>query len=397
MDYVNYCKNYFAVTNIPISLIQKDQPIYSAMGERLGLKPTKTYQMFWELVPIENNPDFCRYSPDIEYGWLHVEGTDYHIVIGPAFSIPVSDELIRTYMLENAIPLQYKETVAELLCTIPLLSHQQFIMHLSLLHMSLNGKEMDPSQMLKQDMNMWGMSHQHTEKITTNMENDSLHNSYYFEQQLWEHIKIGDIHKLEEFLSSTSLSLTEGKLANTPLRHSKNLFILATVKAGILGAIPGGVNVEQAYQLMDLYIQECEQLQSIEAVKNLQYSMLIDFCGRAGETHIPDGISSEVYQCINYIRSHTNEPITIEDVANQIHRSASHAMRHFKNELGINMGAFIMRCKLEEARSLLTYTDKTLSEISSYLCFSNQSHFQNVFKKKYGITPMQYRKQRQRM
>ena len=52
-----------------------------------------------------------------------------------------------------------------------------------------------------------------------------------------------------------------------------------------------------------------------------------------------------------------------------------------------------MRCKLEEAKSLLTYTNKSLSEISSYLCFANQSYFQRVFKKKYGITPNEYRKQ----
>lgn len=35
----------------------------------------------------------------------------------------------------------------------------------------------------------------------------------------------------------------------------------------------------------------------------------------------------------------------------------------------------------------------TLAEISSYLCFSSQSYFQNVFKKEYGVTPMQYRRQ----
>ena len=52
-----------------------------------------------------------------------------------------------------------------------------------------------------------------------------------------------------------------------------------------------------------------------------------------------------------------------------------------------------MRCKLEEAKSLLTYSDKSLIEISNYLCFSSQSYFQNVFKKKYGMTPKQYRDQ----
>ena len=48
---------------------------------------------------------------------------------------------------------------------------------------------------------------------------------------------------------------------------------------------------------------------------------------------------------------------------------------------------------IENYKSLLHYTDMTLAEISCYLCFSSQSYFQNVFKKEYGVTPMQYRRQ----
>lgn len=69
-------------------------------------------------------------------------------------------------------------------------------------------------------------------------------------------------------------------------------------------------------------------------------------------------------------------------------------MKRFKEELGIHIGSFITRCKLEEAKSLLAYSKKSLAEISSYLCFSSQSYFQNVFKKQYGITPMQYREKK---
>lgn len=36
------------------------------------------------------------------------------------------------------------------------------------------------------------------------------------------------------------------------------------------------------------------------------YIMLMDFCRRSGETHIPEGISPDVYQCMAYIRDHTN-------------------------------------------------------------------------------------------
>jgi AraC-like DNA-binding protein len=397
MDYVNFCKNYVAVTNIPITLMKKNTPIYSAICERLSIKPTKTFQVFWEISSLEPNPRLCRYSPNLEYGWIHIEGTDYYVVIGPAFSIPVSDETIREYMLENAISSEHGETVSELLRSIPATSHQQFMTHLSLLYVSLNQKEVDYSIFYRiQNSDMKERKQQHTKKISDNMENGDLHNICQFDQQLLEHIRNGNVKALETFLISYSLSLKEGKVAGTPLRQAKNLFIMTVVKIGLLGAIPGGLDMEKTYQLMDLYVQDCERMQSIETVKNLEYSMFIDFCGQTRKAHIPKGLSAEVYQCVDYIRAHINEPITIEDVAAQIHRSASHTVRHFKKELGFTMGAFITRCKLEEAKVLLTHTDKSLAEISSYLCFTNQPYFHSVFKKQYGITPLQYRKQEQR-
>ena len=115
---------------------------------------------------------------------------------------------------------------------------------------------------------------------------------------------------------------------------------------------------KKAYQLIDYYIQECEQLRTIEKINQLQYVMLLDFCQRAGETRIPEGISPDVYQCMTYVRNHTNEPISVEAAAAHTGRSASYMMKHFKGELGIRMGAYIMRCKLEEAKSLLTYSEK---------------------------------------
>ncbi|WP_442862488.1 helix-turn-helix domain-containing protein [Bacillus sp. USDA818B3_A] len=47
---------------------------------------------------------------------------------------------------------------------------------------------------------------------------------------------------------------------------------------------------------------------------------------------------------------------------------------------------------MEEAKDLLAFSDKSISEISNYLCFSSQSHFQKVFKDYYAITPQAYRK-----
>lgn len=72
------------------------------------------------------------------------------------------------------------------------------------------------------------------------------------------------------------------------------------------------------------------------------------------EIHSPQiPLRHELYQ-----GDHTNEPIHMDDVAAQIDRSTSYVTKMSKSELGINPGAYINRCKLEEAKSLLTYTEK---------------------------------------
>lgn len=389
MDYILFCKNFFAATRIPVSLLKNGKAVYSAIGELLSMVPQTRYELF----PLEQNPVFCRLSPDIEYGRVHIECTDYDIIAGPAFNVPVTDSMVRQYMRELMVSLDYREQLTECLSSIPRISHFQFASLLSFLFQCLNHREAVMQDFYtEQELYDRSRNQRQTEHIIDNIEHEHLHNSYYFELELYEQIKSGNVERLKKFLHTGSSLLNEGKMAHSPVRHTKNIFIATASRAGLLGAIPGGVGIEKTYQLVDYYVQECERLQNIEEITSLLYMMLLDFCGRCSETHMPDGISQEVYQCINYIRSHTNEPIGIDDVAKQVHRSSSYIMRHFKEELGIHIGAFITRCKLEEAKSLLTYSDKTLAEISSHLCFSSQSYFQNVFKKQYGITPMQYRK-----
>ncbi|MBC3533984.1 AraC family transcriptional regulator [Ruminococcus sp. AM23-1] len=52
----------------------------------------------------------------------------------------------------------------------------------------------------------------------------------------------------------------------------------------------------------------------------------------------------------------------------------------------------MLRCKLEEGKELLQYTNKSIRTISTFLCFSSQSHFQTAFKKQFGMTPNECRR-----
>ena len=389
MDYVLLCKNFFGATNIPIFLLKNGQVEYSAMMETLPV----TSQAAWRIYPTDHNPGFCGYSPDLEYGRVQIENTDYDLIIGPAFSVPVTNQLVRQFMHELTIPLSARELLTEFLCAIPRTSHLQLCKYLAFLHLCLNHKETNFHDLNNIDIGYADRTDNYSsDDIIEYIENNDFHNSYYFELEMYQYIREGNTEQLKSFLYSNKMAWKEGKMAHTPMRHYKNFFIGLATKIGILGAIPGGMDIEKTYQLIDFYVQKCEYLLSIEEINKLYYIMIMDFCQRVHEAHIPKSVTSEIYQCMDYIRNHTNEPISIDDVSRKIYRSNSYTMKHFKEELGISISAYITKCRLEDAKRLLAYSDKSLAEISSYLCFSSQAYFQNVFKKQYGTTPLQYRK-----
>lgn len=110
------------------------------------------------------------------------------------------------------------------------------------------------------------------------------------------------------------------------------------------------------------------------------------------EAQTPHSANDVFQKAIRYIQQNTNLHLTVSDVAEYVGFSRAYFSTAFKKELGFSVASFIVRCKLEEGKRLLCYTDKSIPLISSYLCFSSQSHFQTAFKKQFGMTPLQYRK-----
>ena len=390
MDYIALCKQLYGVTGIPAVLYHDGHVLYASMAELLGTQ----LEDAWTIYEPTRNPEFTAIDPDLEYGHVRIEGTGYDLFLGPIFTTPVTEKLIQKYFEDAKIPPEHQEEAAELIYGIPINGHAKFVRILLFLHLVLNGKEARVEDFYEErDHGAINRGARLTDLAVEFKENERLRSSYGFERELYHYIEQGDTARLKRFLDTTRVFPAEGKLAHTPLRNAKNTMIGLATKICVLAAIPGGIDAERAYQLVDLYSLECEQTQSLEEVHRLQYIMLMDFCQRCAAAKLPKGVSAEIYRCMTFIQSHTNASIGLEDVAGEIGRSSSYVMRRFKAELGMSVGEYITKCKLEEACDLLIYGDRSLAEISAYLGYSSQSYFQNVFKKQFGMTPLQYRKQ----
>lgn len=345
-------------------------------------------------------PDLCSKEQPVSYlitkefhylGLVWNQKAEEMILIGPIISILPSSTSIRNIIREYAIPQEYRERLTELYQFMPLCSFHQFCHFLALFYQELFNEVIDIQDYLNtyDDSKDTFIASLHISKSYEAKEQDYFHNTYHYEQLYLDYIRNGNVDGLKKFFS-TAFSIHEGQIADNTLRQAKNILIVTTTLATRC-AIEGGLDIESAYQLSDIYIQESENMQVTKDIYQLQHDMMLDFTRRVAQAQIPCGMSSDIHKCIQYIRQHTNQAISTADVAAYIGKSRSYLSRRFKRELGFQMNEFIMRCKLEEAKALLAYTDKPISAISTHLCFSSQSHFQNIFKKKYGITPNTYR------
>ncbi len=72
--------------------------------------------------------------------------------------------------------------------------------------------------------------------------------------------------------------------------------------------------------------------------------------------------------------------------------SEGHLSRMFKQAFGMTIGAYFLDAKITYSASLLAHSDQSIIQIANTVGYANQSNFGKVFKRKFGISPLAYRK-----
>lgn len=84
--------------------------------------------------------------------------------------------------------------------------------------------------------------------------------------------------------------------------------------------------------------------------------------------------------------------LSVDQFARLCHRSLSKFKRDFDRVFGMPPGRWIIEKRLEHARCILPKSKKAITDIVVECGFTNITHFDRVFKKHFGETPIQYRK-----
>lgn len=223
-------------------------------------------------------------------------------------------------------------------------------------------------------------------------ESETFHRPMETEYSFYTAVKMGDIEFVRDNLNHGDFTNPAGMgvLSKDSITNLKYHFVI-TVAMITRHCVEGGLELEQAYRLSDFYILKMDSCTTIKDIDNLHKDMVFDFTGKMLMLQKNAIISKPIILCIDYIYSHMNERITIDELADYTNLSPSYLSRLFKQNLGVSVSSYIREKKIEKAENLLKYSDISLVEIANYLAFSSQSHFIQTFEKYVGLTPKKYR------
>lgn len=151
---------------------------------------------------------------------------------------------------------------------------------------------------------------------------------------------------------------------------------------------PGQEGVRDMFRepdALELYRNGMKTVDDMKAL--IHYAAL----GREGSPS-PDSQDQDAVALIcRYVAGHLQDELRREELAEAAHLNPDYLNRLFKKEMGLTLKEYVIRQKMEEARSLLRTTALPVSLIAAKVGYSNFAHFSASYKKLYGRSPQEER------
>lgn len=106
-----------------------------------------------------------------------------------------------------------------------------------------------------------------------------------------------------------------------------------------------------------------------------------------------EGLDARMTEIRNYIQSNY-QTVTLEELSEKFFLSKPYLSKYIREKSGSTFGELVKKARMKRARVLLKNSNITVEAVAESVGYQNVEHFNRLFKKTYGITPLQLRNQR---
>ena len=105
--------------------------------------------------------------------------------------------------------------------------------------------------------------------------------------------------------------------------------------------------------------------------------------------------SKIINETLDYLHKNYSMRISVADLASQMFLSRNYFSKLFRQTTGMSVSTFLKQLRINEACRLLLESDRGISDIAAYCGFQDIKHFYVAFRSQTGMTPGEYRKNKQ--
>lgn len=101
----------------------------------------------------------------------------------------------------------------------------------------------------------------------------------------------------------------------------------------------------------------------------------------------------QVHQAVRWLTVQYAQPVSIGQLAKSLGYHRTHLSKLFKKYIGMSPMQFLMKVRMDQAKSLLR-TGLTIEQVASSVGFADPLYFSKQFRKTFGESPSEYRKRK---
>lgn len=100
-----------------------------------------------------------------------------------------------------------------------------------------------------------------------------------------------------------------------------------------------------------------------------------------------------IKKVVDFIEDHFQYELSLDDISKEVHLSKFYLIRAFKDVMGCTPSQYVTKIRLDKAIELLLKTNFDITTICYEVGFGSLNTFERTFKKNYGVTISEFRKQ----
>ncbi|MEF2964265.1 response regulator [Paenibacillus sp. M1] len=207
------------------------------------------------------------------------------------------------------------------------------------------------------------------------------------EKELIRCLKVGSDRELAELLDELFSGLVDSRISSQDFQ----VYLLMMLTAVIKAAQDVHQDLDKLFGDGSSFLGQVTKLSHAAEAKRWFSGICLKLKHRVASER-QTGYGKLVEEAKDYIQRHYGETdISISKVCKQLHISTGYFSNIFKKETKMTFVNYLMSVRMDAARELLRTTDLKAFEIAERVGFADPNYFSFCFRKKFGISPKEYR------